>query len=128
MAAAVSYTHLDVYKRQVGGVRVELCQHLDDGFFHQLVFIHLVPIKVGAGKLCHLQFAQGFIEMCIRDRDNAIIYASHLRGFHLPARKCEENIIIFLLKGEVLGTAPTRQRSCKFGTAGLPFTAVLSAR
>ena len=26
----------------------------------------------------------------------------HLRGFHLPARKCEENIIIFLLKGEVL--------------------------
>ena len=34
--------------------------------------------------------------------DNAIIYASHPRGFHLPARKCEENIIIFLLKGEVL--------------------------
>ena len=38
----------------VGGVRVELCQHLDDGFFHQLVFIHLVHIKVGDGKLCHL--------------------------------------------------------------------------
>ena len=35
-------------------------------------------------------------------RGNAIIYASHPRGFHLPARKCEENIIIFLLKGEVL--------------------------
>ena len=39
---------------------------------------------------------------CPKAVDNAIIYASHLRGFHLPARKCEENIIIFLLKGEVL--------------------------
>ena len=38
---------------------------------------------------------------CPKAVDNAIIYASHLRGFHLPARKCEENIIIFLLKGEV---------------------------
>ena len=39
---------------------------------------------------------------CPKAVDNAIIYASHPRGFHLPARKCEENIIIFLLKGEVL--------------------------
>ena len=39
---------------------------------------------------------------CPKAVDNAIIYVSHLRGFHLPARKCEENIIIFLLKGEVL--------------------------
>ena len=52
----------------VGGVRVELCQHLDDGFFHQLVFIHLVHIKVGDGKLCHLQFAQGFIVRLLRLR------------------------------------------------------------
>ena len=39
---------------------------------------------------------------CPKAVDNAIIYASHPRGFHLPARKCKENIIIFLLKGEVL--------------------------
>ena len=32
---------------------------------------------------------------CPKAVDNAIIYASHLRGFHLPARKCEENIINF---------------------------------
>lgn len=39
---------------------------------------------------------------CPKAVDNAIVYASHPRGFHLPARKCEENIMIFLLKGEVL--------------------------
>lgn len=39
---------------------------------------------------------------CPKAVDNAIIYASHPRGFHLPARKCEENIVIFLLQGEVL--------------------------
>ena len=35
---------------------------------------------------------------CPKAVDNAIIYASHPRGFHLPARKCEENIVIFLTK------------------------------
>ncbi|MEL5893579.1 helix-turn-helix transcriptional regulator [Bacteroides sp. GD17] len=39
---------------------------------------------------------------CSKATDNIIIYASHPRGFHLPAQKCEENILIFLLKGEVL--------------------------
>lgn len=39
---------------------------------------------------------------CPKATDNIIIYASHPRGFHLPAHKCEENILIFLLKGEVL--------------------------
>lgn len=39
---------------------------------------------------------------CPKAVDNAIIYASHSRGFHLPAQKCEENIMIFLLKGEAL--------------------------
>lgn len=39
---------------------------------------------------------------CPKAVDNTIIYASHPRGFHLPAQKCEENILIFLLKGEVL--------------------------
>lgn len=39
---------------------------------------------------------------CPKAVKNAIIHASHPRGFHKPAQKCEENIIIFLLKGEVL--------------------------
>lgn len=39
---------------------------------------------------------------CPRAVDNTIIHASHPRGFHRPAQKCEENLIIFLLKGEVL--------------------------
>lgn len=39
---------------------------------------------------------------CPKAVDNAIMYASHSRGFHLPAQKCEENILIFLLKGEAL--------------------------
>lgn len=39
---------------------------------------------------------------CPKAVDNAVIYASHSRGFHLPAQKCEENIMIFLLKGEAL--------------------------
>lgn len=41
-------------------------------------------------------------QKCPKAVDNTIIYASHPRGFHLPAQKCEENIMIFLLKGEVL--------------------------
>lgn len=41
-------------------------------------------------------------QQCPKAVANAIIYASHSRGFHLPAQKCEENIIIFLLKGEAL--------------------------
>ncbi|KWR59153.1 hypothetical protein AA416_00783 [Bacteroides cellulosilyticus] len=41
-------------------------------------------------------------QQCPKAVGNAIIYASHSRGFHLPAQKCEENIMIFLLKGEVL--------------------------
>ena len=49
---------------------------------------------------------------CPKAVDNAIIYASHLRGFHLPARKCEENIIIFLLKGEVLVNSKERELCC----------------
>ena len=41
-------------------------------------------------------------QQCPKAVGNAIIYASHSRGFHLPAQKCEENIMIFLLEGEVL--------------------------
>ncbi len=41
-------------------------------------------------------------QKCPKAVGNTIIYASHAKGFHLPAQKCEENIIIFLLKGEVL--------------------------
>ncbi|WP_291585118.1 helix-turn-helix transcriptional regulator [Bacteroides sp.] len=39
---------------------------------------------------------------CPKAVENAIIHASHPRGFHKPAQKCEENLIIFILKGEVL--------------------------
>ena len=39
---------------------------------------------------------------CPKAVTNSIVHASHPRGFHKPAQKCEENIIIFLLKGEVL--------------------------
>lgn len=39
---------------------------------------------------------------CPKAVDNAIMHAHHPRGFHLPAHRCEENMIIFLLKGEIL--------------------------
>lgn len=39
---------------------------------------------------------------CPKAVKNSIVHASHPRGFHKPAQKCEENIIIFLLKGEIL--------------------------
>lgn len=39
---------------------------------------------------------------CPKAVDNLILYASHGRGFHLVVPKCEDNVIMFLLKGEVL--------------------------
>ena len=39
---------------------------------------------------------------CPKATDNTIIYASHARGFYRPAQRSEENIMIFLLKGEIL--------------------------
>lgn len=39
---------------------------------------------------------------CPKAVDNAIEHAFHVRGSHIPAWKCEDNIIIFLLKGEIL--------------------------
>ena len=41
-------------------------------------------------------------QKCPKAVDNTIVYASHSRGFHLPVQQCEENIMIFLLRGEVL--------------------------
>ena len=41
-------------------------------------------------------------QICPKAVDNAIMHASHPRGFHRPAQKCEENLMIFLLKGEIL--------------------------
>lgn len=41
-------------------------------------------------------------QRCPKAVDNDIIHASHPRGFHIPAQKCEENLMIFLLKGEIL--------------------------
>lgn len=37
-------------------------------------------------------------QICPKAVDNAIMHASHPRGFHRPAQKCEENLMIFLLK------------------------------
>ena len=39
---------------------------------------------------------------CPKAVNNAIIHASHPRGFHKPAQKCEENLIIFLLEYMVI--------------------------
>lgn len=39
---------------------------------------------------------------CPKAVDNLIVYASHNRGFHLVVPRSEENIMIFLLKGEIL--------------------------
>lgn len=41
-------------------------------------------------------------QVCPKATDNSIIHASHPRGFHRPIQKCEENLMIFLLKGEIL--------------------------
>lgn len=39
---------------------------------------------------------------CPKAVNNAIIHASHPRGFHKPAQKCEENLIIFYSKVKYL--------------------------
>ena len=39
---------------------------------------------------------------CPKAVDNAIAHIIHPRGYHQPARKCEENFILFLIRGEVL--------------------------
>lgn len=39
---------------------------------------------------------------CPKAVDNDIIRAFHSRGFHIPAQKCDRNLILFLLEGQVL--------------------------
>ncbi|MDD3036573.1 helix-turn-helix transcriptional regulator [Bacteroides sp.] len=41
-------------------------------------------------------------QRCPKAVDNAITHIIYKRGFHQTARKCEENFILFLLKGELL--------------------------
>lgn len=41
-------------------------------------------------------------QSCPKAVDNEIMYASHPRGFHLPMHKCDQNLMLFLLKGEIL--------------------------
>lgn len=41
-------------------------------------------------------------QKCPKAVPNAIVHASHAKGFHLPAHKCEDNMMLFLLKGEIL--------------------------
>ena len=39
---------------------------------------------------------------CPKAVGNTIIHIIYQRGFHKPAQKCEENFILFLIKGEML--------------------------
>lgn len=39
---------------------------------------------------------------CSKAVDNAIHHTIHRRGYHQSARKCEQNFILFLIKGEML--------------------------
>lgn len=39
---------------------------------------------------------------CPRAVNNDIEHAFHLRGFHIPAQKCDRNLVLFVLEGEVL--------------------------
>lgn len=41
-------------------------------------------------------------QQCPKAVDNVILYASHPRGFYHSVHRSEENIMIFLIKGEVL--------------------------
>ena len=46
-----------LFRVGVGGVRVELTEHLDDGALHDLVFVHRVDIELLDGELGYLQLA-----------------------------------------------------------------------
>lgn len=41
-------------------------------------------------------------QICPKAVSNAITHVIYRRGFHKPAQKCEENLILFLMKGEIL--------------------------
>lgn len=41
-------------------------------------------------------------QRCLKAVDNTVTYVVYQRGFHQSAQKCEENLILFLLKGELL--------------------------
>ena len=41
-------------------------------------------------------------QICPKAVSNAITHEIYQRGFHKPAQKCEENLILFLMKGGIL--------------------------
>lgn len=41
-------------------------------------------------------------QMCPKAVENAIVHQNYKRGVHLPATKCESNLMLFLIKGELL--------------------------
>ena len=41
-------------------------------------------------------------QICPKAVSNAITHVIYQRGFHKPAQRCEENFILFLIKGEML--------------------------
>ena len=56
---------LHFFRIGIGGMRVKLFQHADNGGFHQLVFVYLVYIQIGDGELGQLQFARRRIEQLV---------------------------------------------------------------
>lgn len=41
-------------------------------------------------------------QICEKAVKNTVTHVIHQRGFHIPAQKCEENFILFLMQGEML--------------------------
>ena len=66
-------------------------------------------------------------QICPKAVSNAITHVIYQRGFHKPAQRCEENFILFLIKGEMLVNskeyAGTMLKEGEF-TAIAPITAV----
>lgn len=62
---------LHFFRVGIGGVRVELFQHADNGGFHQFVFVYLIYIEIGDGELGQLQFARRRIEQLVLGRQGS---------------------------------------------------------
>ena len=55
-------------------------------------------------------------QICPKAVSNAITHVIYRRGFHKPAQKCEENLILFLMKGEILVNSKEYAGATEFGT------------
>ena len=70
-------------------------------------------------------------QICPKAVSNAITHVIYQRGFHKPAQKCEENLILFLMKGEILVNskeyAGTMLQEGEFILQAIVFIIVLSS-